>query len=173
MKKGTIVALILVFVIFFGAFVYFVTGVSATGAPIKKYQFFGTINQLLTGLQKYASNNPDMTFKITDTTGNQTNGYAIYMEIKMLRDEHHIQYTLKCEKNTDNSNDVETKVELVFAYDATFISGGYQKNARGVKVLVDYFDTDFLVGLENNQHIKLITLKPTFFDPLKHFWNGD
>lgn len=172
-EKAPIIAIIPVVIIFIGAFVYFVSGVSSTFASIKKYQYSGSINQLITGLRRYASNNPDVTFKITDTTGNRTNGYGIYMEVKMIKDRHHFEYSLMCEKNDDSGMPDATKVELVFAYDSTSNSGGYKKRAHGIKVLIDNFDTDFLVGLKNNQNIKLSPIQPTFLDLLKHWWNGD
>jgi hypothetical protein len=155
MKKASIASVVLVVIMLIGAFVYFVTRVSGTSASIKKYRYSGSINQLITGLRKYASDNPDMTFKITDTTGTRTDGYDIYMDIKMIKDKHHLEYSLMCEKSNDNSEPAATKVELVLAYDATNNSGGYRMGARGIKPLVDNFDTDFLVGLQNSQNIKL------------------
>jgi hypothetical protein len=114
-----------------------------------------------------------MSFEITDTTGNSINDYAIYMDVKMIKDRHHFEYTLKCEKNNDNSEPATTKIELVFAYDATNNSGGYQASAPGVKVIVSNFDTDFLVGLKNSQNITLSPIQPALLDPLKLWWDGD
>ena len=173
MKKAAIAGLIFGVLVFIGAFVYFVSGVSETSAPIKKYQYSGSINQLINGLRRYASANPNMTFKVTDITGSRTNGYAIYTDIKMIKDQHHFEYSLKCEKNSEDSAPAITKAELVFAYDSTSNTGGYGAGAQGIKVIIDNFDNDFLVGLKNNQNIKLTPIQPTFLDPLKHWWSGD
>ena len=173
MKRATILVSILAFIIVIGGFVYFVAGVSATSAPIKKYQYSGSMSQLITGLRKYASNNPAISFRITDTTGSRADGYAIYTAIEATKNLHQLEYHLRCEESDNNSEATTTKIALVFAYDATNNSGGYQKNGRGVNVLVDRFDEDFLPGLKKSQNIKLSPIQPTFLDPLKHLWNGD
>jgi hypothetical protein len=164
MKKAAIAGFIFGVLVLIGAFVYFVSGVSATIAPIKKYQYSGSIDQLINGLRRYASANPDMTFKVTDITGDRFNGYATYMDIKMIKDRHHFEYSLKCEKKNQDNAPATTKAELVFAYDSTSNSGGYGAGALGIKVLIDNFDKDFLVGLKNNQNITLSPIKPTFLD---------
>jgi len=171
MEKTTILVGILAFIIVIGAFVYFVSGVSATIPPIKKYQYMGSMNRLITGLGNYASKTPDMTFKITDTAGNRGDGYAIYMNVKMIKDRHQFEYHLKCEEN--DSKPTITKTALVFAYDATNNSGGYGMSATGINVLIENFDNDFLPRLKTSQNIELSAVKPTFLDPLKHVWNGD
>jgi hypothetical protein len=172
MKKA-VVGIILVVIIFIGAFVYFVSGVSGASAPIKKYWYSGNIGQLIAGLRKYTSNSPDMTFKVTDTVGWPAEGYAIYMNIKTMYDGHHIEYSLECEKNNDNGDPNTTKIELVVAYDATTLTGGYRDKAAGIRAIIKNFDENFLVGLQKSQNIKLTVIKPTFPDPLKHAWNGE
>ena len=63
---------------FIAIFIYFAAGVSSTYPPIRQYEYLGTTNQFIDGIRKYASTNSDAAFKITDTTGNKKNGYAIY-----------------------------------------------------------------------------------------------
>lgn len=155
MKKGIIIAVIAALVI--GGFIYFVAGVSSVTPPIKKYQYLGSVNQLLSGIQGYASTNPNVTFKITDTVGSRSNGYGIYMTIGMKKNGHDITYRLMCEGD-DNNSIVKTKVHLILAFDETAKTGGYQLNGKGIKPLVDDFETDFLVGLKNKQNLQIIPL---------------
>ncbi len=156
MKKGIIIAVIAALVI--GGFIYFVAGVSSVSPPIKQYQYLGTVNQLLSGIQGYASTNPDVNFKITDTVGSRDTGYGIYMDVAIKKNGHDITYHLMCEKNEDNSTIVKTEIHLVLAFDETDKTGGYQLNGKGVKPLVDSFDTGFLVELRNKQNINITPL---------------
>ena len=132
---------------------------------------FGQIvDQLIIGLKKYASNNKDMTVNVTDTVGSPANGYAMYLDLKMKKDRHQLEYTLKCE----NEDTVTSKVALTFAYDATNLSGGYGNNATGIGVIIKHFDSDFLAGFQKSQRIKIdCKLSQPFSIRLKHAWNGE
>ena len=164
-----IIAVILGILAFIGAFVYFVSGVSGTAAPIKKYQCSVNVDQFIKGLRKYTADHPDMTFNVTDTVGSQANGYAYYSDITMIKDGLHLEYSLEFE----NEVGMTSKVELVSALDLTNLSGGYRSGAHGIVVLVSYFDSNFLLGFQKSQNIQLSPIKPTFLDPLKHWWTGD
>lgn len=87
MKKTIFITTGLASISFIAIFIYFVTGVSSVSPPIKKYQYFGSVNQLISGFEKYSSNHSALTFKITDTVGVFENGYAYYLTIKMMNNE--------------------------------------------------------------------------------------
>lgn len=84
--------------IFIGTCIYFVAGVSSTYHPIKKYQFSGSVVQLLSGLKSYSATNSNVSFRITDTTGSKENGYGIYMDVDVKSSQGDILYNLECEK---------------------------------------------------------------------------
>lgn len=148
---------IVVLAILIGCFVYFVSGVSAVSPPIKEYQYLGSVNQLIAGMQKYATTNNNVTFKITDTVGSREKGYGIYMTVGIKNNGHDITYRLMSESD-DNNSIVKTKVHLILAFDETAKTGGYQLSGKGVRPLVDSFDTSFLVDLKNKQNITISPL---------------
>lgn len=154
MKKGIIIAVIVALVI--GGFIYFVAGVSSTSAPIKRYEYSGSINQFVTAIKNYASTNPNVSVKITDTVGDRKADYGIYISIDMKINKDSISYNLECEKSDGATN--KTTIQLVEAYNKTRITGGYIKDAKGVKPLVDDFESDFLTPLKNKQNINVIPL---------------
>lgn len=127
---------------FIAIFIYFVSGVSATYPPIKEYNYSGTTSQFISIFRQYAETNSNLIFKVTDTTGNATNGHAIYLEIEMSN----VEYTLKCIE--DKSDTRNTAIWLVGAIDKSRNVGGYSKEAEGVEALVDVFDKDILASLK-------------------------
>lgn len=136
LRKRTIIAIIFVLVII-TAFIYFVSAVSSVSPPIKKYLYLGSVDQFVSGIQNYASNHPNVAYKITDTVGNHDNGYANYMTIE-IKKQHNIRYRLMFEP--DNNKVIKTNVNLILAYDETNETGGYQMKAKGVQTLVNQFN---------------------------------
>ena len=96
MHKIILVITGLIVVGFVGTCIYFVGGVSATIPPIKKYEFSGSVDQLLSGIQKFALTDSDITFQITERTGNKQNGYGTYFDIKIKIDTSIMEYNLEC-----------------------------------------------------------------------------
>ena len=158
--KKTILLLLLIglsILIFIGVLGYFTSGVSSVTPPIKQYQYIGTVDELISGFKKYSETHANLTFNITDTVGNQDNGYAYYMTIALMKDKHNITYRLKCEQNKGDKT-ARTNVDLVLAFDETNKTGGYQKKSKGVEPLVNNFDVNFLTPLRNSQSIKITPL---------------
>jgi hypothetical protein len=150
MKKPIIVIVgIGLIIIVIATFVYFVTGVSSTYAPIRKYEFSGNTDQFVAGLRNYISTTSKMTYKITDKTGNETNGYATYISIEAGN----IEYSLKCESYNN-----KTRVSLVGIYDKVRNVGGYSKEAKGIDTLANQFELKVLKPLQGNQKMKFTTL---------------
>lgn len=151
-KKITLILFPIVLIGFIGAFIYFITGITSTSPPIKEYGYSGTANNLISSFQKYAMTNPDLTLRITDTTGNVSNGYAIFMTVRMKD----IEYRLKFEEDNSSAK-CKTMIKLVLAYDRSRNVGGYSKDAEGVDVLVDLFDKDILDDLKNKLGIEIFS----------------
>lgn len=149
MKKIVFITFAIALIIVIGVWIYFVTGVSAVYPSIKNYEYSGNINQLVYSMRAYTSTNSNVTFKITDTVDNSKNGYAIYMTIEIKSNKHNIEYGLKCEKNNHGAA-AKTIIQLVQAYDKTNNIGGYSKDVKGVKALVDEFDSNILKHLQGN-----------------------
>jgi hypothetical protein len=152
-KLIILIASILGFVIIIGCFIHFVTGVSSTYPPIRKYEYIGDYNQFIYNIRKYTSTKSAVKFKVTDTVGSKDNGYAIYLELETIVNQDSIQYGLKCEEYQGNKG--KTIISLVEAYNKTKNTGGYSKNAKGVNPLVSNFDTNFLTPLKNSQNVQI------------------
>ncbi|MDB5011376.1 MAG: hypothetical protein JWQ06_2165 [Mucilaginibacter sp.] len=159
MRKLIVIIICFVVIGFIGTCMYFVVGVSSTIPPIKKYEFSGSVNQLLYGINKYTSTNANVTLKITDTTGNKHDGYAIYMDIEIKSEASVIIYNLKCEKDNDDGEADKTLVQLIGAFnERNYKVGGYGINGTGVKKMVNDFELAFLMGLKQQQHMSIIPL---------------
>ena len=149
-KKITLILFPIFLIGFIGAFIYFVTGITSTSPPIKEYGYSGSPDYLISSFQKYVVINRDLTLRITDTTGNANNGYAIFMTLEMK----YIEYGLKFEE--DNSSDKsKTTIKLVSAYDKSRNVGGYSKDAEGVDQLVDIFEMSILSPFKAKMGIKI------------------
>jgi hypothetical protein len=159
MKKIKIiilVSIITVVVIIIGYCVYFTAGISSTYPAIRKYEYAGNFNQLINGIRNYTSTDSTVKLKITDTTGNKKNGYAIYLNIETKVDQDSIEYGLKCEEYISDGKII---LSLVEAYNKTRITGGYSKEAKGVEPLVNKFEASFLTPLRNSQKLKITPLE--------------
>jgi hypothetical protein len=130
--------------IIIGFFVYFVSGVSSTYPPIRKYEYNGSLNRFIIGIRKYALTNTNVKFKITDTVGDKDKGYAIYLEIETKTNQDSIEYDLKCEENNSKGNPNLTIISLVEAYNKTQNIGGYSKKAKGVDSVANEFELNIL-----------------------------
>ena len=141
-----------------GCFIYFVSGISSTYPPIRKYEYQGSFNQLITGIRNYTLRNADVTFNITDTVGNKDNGYAIYLNIETKINQDSIEYDLKCEDYNSNGIPNLTLISLIEAYNKTQNIGGYSKKAKGIDGLVNEFELNVLGFLKDNQKLHITPL---------------
>jgi hypothetical protein len=156
MRKAIIIIIGLVLIGFIGTCIYFVAGVSATIPPIKKYQYSGSVNQLLSGIKEYSATNPNVSLKITDTAGNKEIGYAIYMDVEVKGLTGDILYNLKCEKSDNDVEPAQTLIQLIGVFNTkNYKIGGYGIKGIGVKSMVKDFDTGFLVDLQKQQNMSI------------------
>jgi hypothetical protein len=159
MKK---VIFITVAILFFGLVVVLIKYVDRVApsntSTIKKYIYFGKVDEFLALVKIFSNADSSLIATMTDTTGTTKTGYRYYMDIEIKNKDHDILYNIACEANK-NASKLETIIKLVFAFDRINKIGGYNKNAAGVTKLLDYFDNNFILALENNQHIHLFPLK--------------
>ena len=151
MKKILIVIETLLVIGLVIIFIRYVSRVAPTSTSvIKKYTYPKEINEIIGRIQKFCNEDSCLNARITDTTGTTNTGYTYYLNIEIKKSSRDLLYSIACENN--NSSKVpETTVELVLAYDKINNIGGYNNRAPGVKDLVDYFDTNFIVPFERNQ----------------------
>jgi hypothetical protein len=147
MKNGTTIVISAVTLMLVAYFIYFVSNVSSTYAPIKQYEYPGSLNQLISNIHSKALIDSSITFKITDKVGSKENGYATYMNIELESAQGHIEYNIKCEETTASANSHQTTISLVEAYDKTRNSGGYSKEAKGISPLVAEFELNVIEPL--------------------------
>jgi hypothetical protein len=134
---------------------YFTSGVSATFPPIKQYEYEGNINQLINKTKDFVSTQPNLSFKIDETFGNESSGFVYEMIIKIKNNSHDLLYELKCESM--NNAKSKTLLKLIGAHDLTNDKGGYGMKADGMATLLGIFDSDVVIPLKNNN---MVTLKP-------------
>lgn len=156
-KSSIISAFVVGLIIIIGFLMYFVSSISATYPAIKKYEFVGSSEQLMSNLNSYADSYSSVSLKIADKVGSEENYYATFITIEMQINERSIEYSIKCEENSVKKLKTTT-ISLVEAYDKTNNTGGYDKEAKGVKSLVNEFDDFFLKPLSNTQKISLRSL---------------
>ena len=157
MRKTLIIIIGLAIVSVVGVFVYFVAGISAVYPPIKKYQFTGSVDQLLSGIRHYTSTNPNVTLKITDTTGNMTNGYAFYMDVEIKESKRVLLYNLKCEKDGDDGS--KTLIDLIGVFnERDYKTGGYSIKGIEVNNMANDFENNFLPSLKKEERMSIIAL---------------
>ncbi len=127
-------------------------------STIKTYTFFGEVDEFLALVKIFSRSDSSLITTMTDTTGDAKTGYTHYMDIEIKNKDRDILYSIACEKNKKVSKP-ETIIKLVFAFDRINKNGGYNKKAAGVTKLLDYFNINFILPFENNQHIHLFPLK--------------
>ncbi|MCR8557255.1 hypothetical protein KXD93_06365 [Mucilaginibacter sp. BJC16-A38] len=154
MKKIFLIAFSLILLAVVFACIYFVTGVSYEYPSVKKYEYWGKKNELISAFEKYAQNNRDVVFKIVDTVGNPENGYLIRLNIMLIAETRNIEYSLQFKKDA-NIAPSKIIIELTGAYDKTNNIGGYIKNAKGVDSLVTTFEHNFLTPIRVQQGIDI------------------
>ncbi len=146
----TIIAAVALFIIF-SLVIYFGVGISSVYTPLKKYEYYGSIKQLMQKIDLYISNNHEVSIKPGDTVGNNSNGYAYYYTIQMNVEKNNIEYDVRFENKT-SSDFNNTQISLIGAHDYGNKIGGYRINDNGVKNLVYTFDNNFISRLNEKQN---------------------
>jgi len=142
--KSIVFSFVICSIIFIGIFIYFVSSISSTYPPIKEYGYTGTKTQFIISIREYADTDPKLTFKITDTTGNVNNDFAIYAIVEIGN----IEYKLRCEDS--QSGKKKTTIKVISAYDVDNKVGGYTKDAQGVDALLKRFELEILTPLNSD-----------------------
>jgi len=150
-KKTLFIGLILGTGLFFGLFAYFVGGITATVDPIKSYRYSLTRDELKQRLIETIKANPNLTFKLTDSTGTDRNDLHyhadIFVKVETERYEFHIKFN---KENTFWDNNVKSEISLGAAFDFGYKTGGYVKEAPGVDRLIEIFEREIIKKLGEN-----------------------
>lgn len=148
---------------FVGTCIYFVGGVSATVAPIRKYVYEGNINHFGELLKSYCKFHPEMKYQITarDSSNLNVNYRDIAIDVKEGADS--LLFGLDCEES-GKEGAWNTEMDLVEAINITKLTGGYRAKADGIKPLIDYFERKFVSELNEKQHANIRLKKEGFFE---------
>lgn len=155
MKKIIIITTIAAIVI--GGFIYFVGGITSGSSVIKTYSYAGDVKELINHIKSFSRQNSTVFSSVTDTTGTPKKGFTFYINIELKNSRHDILYSIACASSKGKA--LETKIELVMAYDKINKVGGYSEKAKDIKPLINIFDTDILTPLRNNQNMKIVPLE--------------
>ena len=136
---------------------YFTGHVAVVGGSfIKEYRYAGNVNELIMRIKEYTDSSSFIKFTLTDTTGNSKNGLAYFIDLELKKKDKDILFTIKCnDERNQNSSAPRTDIKLVFAFDKLHTIGGYNRNATGIKPLINRFDLDFLTPFKNDQHLTI------------------
>lgn len=153
--KITSVIIGVAFVCFVGRCAYMVLCISCTTAPIKTYDYSGTMDQFDKKIRRFAAINSGINLIISsrDSTIKRS---ARDITIKIKRGSDSIRYELVLYDFND-----ATKLDLEGIYDETRNTGGTNIKDKDVEQLYAGFKTDFLPRLSNSQGI---VLNPDWFN---------
>jgi len=134
-------------VLFIGACVYFVAGITAVSPPIKTYVYRKSITALKDGLKKIAISNKDLSYHAGDITGDANIGYRYYINVYIKQANRDLQYTIFYDKTDYWFKKNTTQISLVMAYDRTNDLGGYSLKANGIDSLIKIFEQEIITNL--------------------------
>ncbi|RZK39954.1 MAG: hypothetical protein EOO90_16960 [Pedobacter sp.] len=144
MGRVLIIIYIFIILIALGTVVYFLGGISRQTTPIRRYEYQGSVKELVLDISRYTKLRPNVKYFITDTIGDIKEDYAIRVSLELIaNNDDTLEFDLKIEPK-DKLVSTRTNVYLTKAYNKTNISGGYQAKSEGVKTLVDFFNSDFV-----------------------------
>jgi hypothetical protein len=153
MKKTTFLVAAIVFVGILVAIIKFIIKVApGNNTVIKNYYYYGKVEDFLTHVRRFSNVNPNITSKITDTTGNSQIGYSYYLDIELKNNGQDVLYSISCDDKSDKG---WIAINLVMAFDKQNKKGGYNKNVKDIEPLIEKFDSSFVVPFRNTQNIKL------------------
>jgi hypothetical protein len=148
MKKILLIVSMAAFSIIFMAAIYFAVGISSVYDPIKKYEYHGSVNQLIMKINFYSLNNHNVVLEFEDTTGDIQTGYAYYYDVTLKANGDIFNYDLKFE---DVAHQDQSEISLVGAHDPIHKLGGYRIKDTGVKQLLYFFENNFIDSLNDLQ----------------------
>jgi hypothetical protein len=150
--KKTVVYLIgsgiIILFLIIGICIYFTANISATLPPIREYVYEGEALQLIAKMDSLAAKQSGTVFKVDDTVGNKSIGYAYEIIVTFKNGPDSLSYELKC-FNT-NQMKLKTKLQVIGAHDLASHIGGYGIKADGMKILLDKFDSHIIIPLKNS-----------------------
>jgi hypothetical protein len=128
-----------------GAWVYFVSGISATYPPIREYDYPKSFSRFKKSMDQLVLTDKKLSYKIT-----AANGSNHYLTLKLTTDSNDFEYNIVYRKTDYWIKKDITEIGLVGAFDKNKIIGGYHYKDRGVKRLVEVFEKEFIDRLSKN-----------------------
>ena len=122
---------------------YQVLQISAFNPPMKEYNFTLSSNKLLRKLKHVDENDSTIILKIKDTTGSTETGLKYYADINLKQDTatYTFNFFIKESKKGDS------KLGLVGAFDNIHNLGGYNKQDKEMKSLINIFETQIVTKI--------------------------
>ena len=152
-----VIIIVLGFVIYVGSIFYKVACISCTPPAIKKYKYFGNINQFEFKLKTFAKLNSDVDLNISyRDSSDKTNTTARDVMIELKNDSTDIIYHLAY---IQRKPDEFTSIYLDDINDKIHKISGNDLDSAGVKKRFNGFTNNFLLRLNK----AYIVLKPQFF----------
>ena len=149
MKKTLVLYVLFPIILVLGAFVYFVSQFTAVYPPIRKFEYSKSVTDFNNDLRILTSKRTNISYQLTDTTGNKETGYAYYFNIKVIGSEKNNEFNLAFKTEENWKGDKKNTISLVGAYDVIHNVGGYSKESEGIDRLAKAFEQDVYEGLKN------------------------
>ncbi len=135
----------IVILIVLGGFIFFASRISTVYPPIKEYKFQTTASDLRLSIIKTLENQDKFEYKFTDTVGNEQNGYAYYIDLRIKDRQIDNNYTFKYYDEERFLGKIKTsKIDLIGAFDKIHNTGGYKLKDTDVPKLISIFDVEFI-----------------------------
>jgi hypothetical protein len=156
--KMILISFIVTIVTLAGVFLYFAARFTATGPPLKKYTYSGSIVQFENEMNNLMSNNPDISVMYSDIPGKitKTMGYPFHFTVKIRSIYKNNEYEITYGKERDWMSNKKTVIKLDGAYDRLHNTGVRKIKDKGVNEFIKLFENDFLKKLDNKQLLKQI-----------------
>ena len=151
---GVITLVLLIYIV---RSIYLTANISATIPPIKEYEYNGSALQLISKLNSFVARQSQITFKVDDSLGDKSSGYAYETSLTIKDGQDTLLYDLKL-LNMDNTG-MKTRVQLIGAHDLVRHSGGYGIKADGMKILLERFNINVLAPLKSQDAVFLNSVK--------------
>jgi hypothetical protein len=152
-KIPVIVVSVINSILLIGSIISFVSCGNTPPPPIKRYEYAGDYNQLISKINQFCAGRRDLKFEVTDKIVDQNNRYGIYAIVTTITAGDSVEYGLKFE--SDPSKTHSTIISTVKAHNNTPKLAGYANQARLIKHPPGEFNSKFLVALQKEQRIKL------------------
>jgi len=148
MKRKILLLIGVISLCFIGTCIYFVGNISAQLAPIEKFNYQGDMQGLLAKIKILETVNHNIKITYSDILGNESNGFAYDITLKMKYGSHDLLYDIKVKSKL--KKDSKCELLLIGAHDLTGKTGGYGINATGMNKLLAQFQSTILDPLKNN-----------------------